>query len=381
MSYSRINWENKPSTNTPINAENLNKMDAGIAAVTASEEETASKVAVLEGRVDEITTLPEGSTTGDAELADIRVGADGVTYQNAGTAVRTQITNVKNDLDNTNNEVFDIDDISIPITYTGKYISSDGHWYTSQDTSASDYFAVVPNKKVNLSGVYLSGNKCIAGFDQNRGFVRKIIGGVNKTEVSFVIPEDCYYIAVSAPLNTSVITGKVYKASNIKENSIMIQELKSVGFNKIIQFALSDILRKLAWIVTNGNGIIESFEQITGRKNIVIGNPYDYVLVDGEYVTKTGIIEPYTSWSRTSVLPCNGADSVVFTGNGVTFTTAGYSVFYDEDMNFISYFTVTLTDSTTEVSIPIPQNARAFIISATTSQFANLVSIVPVRGE
>lgn len=98
MSYSRINWENKPSTNTPINAENLNKMDAGIAAVTASEETTASKVAVLEGRVDEITTLPEGSTSGDAELADIRVGADGVTYQNAGTAVRTQINDVKNDL-------------------------------------------------------------------------------------------------------------------------------------------------------------------------------------------------------------------------------------------------------------------------------------------
>ena len=31
MAYTRINWENLPSTNTPVNATNLNKMDAGIA--------------------------------------------------------------------------------------------------------------------------------------------------------------------------------------------------------------------------------------------------------------------------------------------------------------------------------------------------------------
>lgn len=31
MSYTRVNWENLPSTNTPLNATNLDKMDAGIA--------------------------------------------------------------------------------------------------------------------------------------------------------------------------------------------------------------------------------------------------------------------------------------------------------------------------------------------------------------
>ena len=30
MAYKRVNWENLPSTNTPVNADNLNNMDEGI---------------------------------------------------------------------------------------------------------------------------------------------------------------------------------------------------------------------------------------------------------------------------------------------------------------------------------------------------------------
>lgn len=54
---------------------------------------TVAEVDVERSRIDNLATLEEGSTTGDAELIDIRTGYDGMNYNNAGDAVRAQIAN------------------------------------------------------------------------------------------------------------------------------------------------------------------------------------------------------------------------------------------------------------------------------------------------
>lgn len=53
-------------------------------------QEAINGLNVLSARMDEFSRLPDGSTAGDAELVDIRAGANGVTYPNAGDAVRGQ---------------------------------------------------------------------------------------------------------------------------------------------------------------------------------------------------------------------------------------------------------------------------------------------------
>lgn len=59
----------------------------------------AGDIAVLEGRMDEFASLPPGSTSGNAELVDIRVGASGTTAADAGSSVRGQIKTLKGVVD------------------------------------------------------------------------------------------------------------------------------------------------------------------------------------------------------------------------------------------------------------------------------------------
>lgn len=57
-----------------------------------------AEIASLSARMDTFASLPEGSTTGDAELMDIRIKADGSTAPSAGAAVRDQVNQLKQDI-------------------------------------------------------------------------------------------------------------------------------------------------------------------------------------------------------------------------------------------------------------------------------------------
>lgn len=80
-----------------------------LAGHSASYFETAANAAVernvLAARIDSISTLEEGSTTGDAELQDIRVKVDGTTATSAGNAVREQVNALQEDIDNKTNQL------------------------------------------------------------------------------------------------------------------------------------------------------------------------------------------------------------------------------------------------------------------------------------
>lgn len=94
MAYDRINWENAPSTNTPLNADNLNTMDAAlsnldnlIASANESIMQLQNILDLINARIDTIVTRPEGATglinitDGNATGSVLTIGAiDSVEY-------------------------------------------------------------------------------------------------------------------------------------------------------------------------------------------------------------------------------------------------------------------------------------------------------------
>lgn len=201
-------------TPSGIGAYTTSEIDTKVSTINTSLSESVKQISDLgiikanevdldveRARINSFTSLSEGSTTGDAELADGRIGADGITYANIGDSIRNQSKNIKDYLYNALPIVTYNNDV---LTNTGKYIDVTGILRLNKDFSASEMIEIPINiNEIVIEKIGIITTGCgIAFYTDNSFSINNFISGIpvevanKKTIVS--IPSNAKYIAFSA---------------------------------------------------------------------------------------------------------------------------------------------------------------------------------------
>ena len=179
--------------------------EAEFAAKLANEciDQTARDYAAsANARIDLFTSLEAGSTTGDAELQDIRIGFDGKRYDSAGSAVRGQAEALKNSLDFMSEEEGEMTTTTVRnpevtnlldgVSLTNNMIvNASGAEIVSTNYSLTDYIPITYNHYLTYLRSTKNGYDAIgmvAFYDGNKNFIKRLSeynGDVYTARVSY----------------------------------------------------------------------------------------------------------------------------------------------------------------------------------------------------
>lgn len=224
-----------------------------------------SEIETMKARMNTFAKLKDGSTTGDAELADIRVGADGVTYGSAGTAVREQLKNIYTESRSANR--FNQND---PSNIVGYYVRSDGSLVEDANYVVSHFIPAKANDVIRVTeGVetgYYGG--CLYDSAKNAIGTRvQIVDGMYA-----IIDENCCYIKLNVLKNVadSVMACVNSEIPSEYEKYFLARTLHdSINFNEVQMAFLNPLYGKV--VSFNGDSICYG-EGCPGGYGLMIAN-------------------------------------------------------------------------------------------------------------
>ena len=145
--YTRMNWENTPSTATPLTADNLNHMDEGIEQATDGAIALETEIATARGGSNSLGARLDTADANLAKKADKTSTLAGYGIVNAYT--KTEMLNLLAKKEDNSNKVSDSSQIT---DYTQNYPSikylTDNYW-DSADSYSSDEVDILLNAKAD----------------------------------------------------------------------------------------------------------------------------------------------------------------------------------------------------------------------------------------
>lgn len=201
-----------------------------------------SDLIVERKRIDNLTTLPEGSTMGDAELMDGRIGLGGKIFNNIGDAIRSQfgyINEKSNDL--TFNYISGNNETSNLINYVsyykkGYYVHSNGTENSNSDFAISELIPVTPLATCRfkiLSDDATSVQHTGVILDKNGQYIQpltKLDSITDITEKEIILPSNAYFVRVNLRIGFNKSYFKIVGTKELKWLRICKENLKDDVF-------------------------------------------------------------------------------------------------------------------------------------------------------
>lgn len=158
-------------------------------------------LAVERERINQFASLKEGSTTGDAELMDIRIGASGAMFPSAGTAVRCQFKQITDAVSKI--MVENIYDASVQ---TNETITDNAFVQAGNIISNGNYFTTAPIDVSRFAGCNLYFNVPLHG-----SAVAAAVVSCFDAEGNYLTNEGMNGLCYTVPIGASYIRLSVYK--------------------------------------------------------------------------------------------------------------------------------------------------------------------------